>query len=256
MIKAKILGIVLFSLLLAACMPFQGMVKPNVAAQNEIVVTAELKAMLAANPRPKIVIRVPSPPTNVTEADRFNTYINIIEKTFMQHGFIVRDRALLETLMRSGNINYQGIQKTIDTDLIIDILSLEFNSPNPQKAFFNQKTKRFEMFATTANYVDCPKARLECRVTIVDKGQLGGLFTLFASRCDMEDLIFLVQPSRALMMWPNNPNSAWLPALSAPIESEELRRIYTQYLTTQLMNQLVAQLFEALGMEGGAGEGC
>ena len=131
MTKAKTIGIVLSGLLLATCMPFQGTVKPNVATKNEIVITPELKAILAVNPRPKIVIRVPNPPTNVTEADRFNTYINIIEKTFLQQGFVVRDRALLENLMQSGNIDYQGIQKTIDTDLIIDILSLEFNIPNP-----------------------------------------------------------------------------------------------------------------------------
>ena len=86
-------------------------------------------------------------------------------------------------------------------------------------------------------------------MTIIAKGQLGGLFTFFASRCDQEDIIFLVQKSRAQMMWPNTLNPAWLPALSVPIESEELRRIYTQNLATQLINQLVERLAEALGLE-------
>ncbi len=243
----KAFAVVSAGLLLVSCMPFQGTVKPNVAAQNETVITPELRALLAANPRPKVVIRVSDPKMNVTQAEAFNTYINLIEKTFLQGGFVVRDRALLENLMRAGNVDYQSIRRTIDTDLIIDILSLEFNIPNRIGTFYNITTKREEQFATPANFIDCAKARLECRITIVDKGQLGGLFTFYASRCDQENLVFLVQPSRAMMMWPNNAQPAWFPDLDAGIQSDELRRSYTQFLTQQLMSQLMARLQEAVG---------
>jgi len=244
--RVKMIGLVLSGLVLASCMPYQGIVKTNVAADNEIVVTPELRALLAANPRPKIVIRVPSPPSNVTEAEKFNSYINLIEKTFLQKGFVVRDRALLENLMKAGNADYQSIQRTIDTDLIIDILALEFNIPNRVNSFYNITLKRNEKFATSLNYVNCAKARLECRITIVEKGQLGGLFTLYASRCDNEDLVFQIMPARNSMLWPQNTNPAWFPDLAVLIESDDFKRAYTQFLTVALANQLVGKVQEAI----------
>jgi hypothetical protein len=247
MSAVKTFAAVISGLIFVSCTPFQGTVKPNVASRNEIVITPELRSLLAANPRPKVVIRVPNPPNNVTEAEKFNSYINLIEKTFLQGGFVVRDRALLENLMRAGSTDYRSIQRTIDTDIIVDILSLEFNISNPVDTFFNITTQRQEQFATTANFIDCPKAKLECRLTIVDKGQLGGLFTFYASRCDREDLIFLVRQDRAAMMWGRSAAPTWFPDLSAPFNSDDLARIYTEYLTRMLMDQLMARLQETFG---------
>jgi len=141
--RTKFAALILAVALASACASLQvGTIKPNVAATNEIVMTPELKGLLASNPKPKIVIRIPNPPANVTEADRFNSYINVIEKTFVQKGFTVRDRALLENLMRSGNPDYKSIKEKTDTDLIIDILALNFDKTVAVRTFFNKTTQK------------------------------------------------------------------------------------------------------------------
>jgi hypothetical protein len=237
--KIAIVGLLLVAAWTTGCMPtFVGQVKSNVSAGNEIVLTPELKTLLVETPKPKIVIRVQNPPANVTEAEKFNSYINQIEKVFIQNGYIVRDRALLENLMRSGNLDYKSIKDKIDTDLIIDILGLEFDIPNPVKTFFNETTQKEEPFATPLNFVDCLKAKLECRLTIVDKGQLGGLMTIFASRCDSENLQIIVNGYRQQMAWKSDFAGIMYPALNAPFSSEEIKKAYTGLLTNFLIGQL------------------
>lgn len=238
----KIAGLALFILFLVSCMPYEGKVKTYVAGESEIIITPELQALLAAIPRPKIVIRVPNPPSNVTEAEKFNTYLNLIEKTFLQKGFVVRDRALLENLMRTGNVDYQSIQRTIDTDIIIDILSLEFDIPNRVNSYFNETLKQSEKFVSPLNFINCPKARLECRLTIVEKGQLGGLCTLYSSPCDHREFLFILQPGRNLMRWPEN--TEWFPDLGV-VMSDESKRDITVQLTVLLANQLATKIQEA-----------
>jgi hypothetical protein len=240
----KIAIVVLLTAILSSCAGFYiGNVKPNVEANNEIVITPELKALLQAIPKPKIVIRVSNPPTSVTEAEKFNSYINEIEKVFLQKGYTVRDRALLENLMRGGNIDYKGIKDKIDTDLIIDILALNFDKSIQARTFFNKTTQKEEPFATELTYVECGIATLECRLTIVDRGQLGGLFTLRTSPCDLrgEDLRFSVDGFRQNLAWAGREASGMFPVLRAPIESEEQKRLYTQYLTNRLIALLSSQ---------------
>jgi tetratricopeptide (TPR) repeat protein len=218
----------------------RGIVKPDSEAKNEVVVTNELRALLAEKPRPKLVIRVSNPPGNVTEAEKFNTYINQIEKELMQSGFIVRDRALLENLLRSGNADYQTIGEKIDTDIILDILSLQFEEPNRFTSYMNVETRQKEHFRFPDNYVDCPAAKLECRLTIVNKGQLGGMFTFSISRCDIQDLQFLVSVPQGLMRWAENPGQQWFRSLLAPIDTEAMRTYFVKYLAQKLMAQLLA----------------
>lgn len=242
---AKIAGVFLLTAILTSCAgSYLGTVKPNVAAGNEIVFTTELKTLLQDIPKPKIVIRVPNPSANVTEAEKFNAYINVIEKVFVQNGYTVRDRALLENLLRAGHTDYKGIKDKIDTDLIIDILALQFDIPHKVGKFLNKKTQKEESFATELNYVDCVMANLECRLTIVDRGQLGGLFTLRTSRCDNEDLEFYVDGFRQNMAWVGQEAAGMFPDLSVPIEGDELKRAYTQVLTVQLIKLLSSQLQE------------
>jgi hypothetical protein len=239
---AKIAVVVLLTAILSSCTRFYlGNVKPNLAASNEIVFTPELKTLLRAIPKPKIVIRVTNPPTNVTEADRFNSYINEIEKVFVKIGYTVRDRALLENLMRSGNLDYKGIKDKIDTDLIIDILALNFDNSTVSRSFFNKTTQKEESFATELTYVECGIATLECRVTIVDRGQLGGLFTLRISRFDMQAPDFYVDGFRQNMAWVGQEAAGMFPVLRAPIESEEQKRLFTQALATRLIDLLSSQ---------------
>jgi len=239
--NAKLTALVLAMTAMFACMmPLpKAIIKPDSQSRNEVILTNELKALLVDTPRPKLVIRVSNPPGNVTEAEKFNAYINLVEKALLTNGFTVRDRALLENLMRSGNADYRTIGEKIDTDLIIDILSLQFDVPNHFTTYLNETTGQKETFRFPDNGVDCPLARLECRVTIVTKGQLGGMFTFYASRCDVQDLEFVVNNGNGTMNWVGNPPNEMFRSLAAPIDTEEIKTFFVNYLAGNLMNQLL-----------------
>ncbi|MBN2347018.1 MAG: hypothetical protein JXO51_11580 [Candidatus Aminicenantes bacterium] len=236
------LGLLSLVLLFTACAkPFVGKIKTNVAAENDIQFTPELRQLLQNIPKPKIVIRVANPSTNVTEADRFNTYMNEIEKMFVKSGYTVRDRALLENLMRSGNTDYRSIKDKIDTDLIIDILSLNFDGVNKARSFFNTKTRQRETFLTDKTYLECALITLDCRVTIVNRGQLGGMFTLRTSPCDMVVQQIVINATRELMAWPGRETRGMYPVLRYLVNAEPERRYFTQILAKQLINLLSSQ---------------
>ena len=236
--NAKTAFILLAAAVAASCMSFQvGTIRTNVAASSEIVLAPELRALIAEIPKPKIVIRVPNPPANVTEADRFNSYINVIEKEFVQQGYTVRDRALLQTLV-AGNSDYKAIKERIDTDLIIDVLALHFDGTVAVHKFFNKTTGAEESFATEATYIECPVAILECRVTIVDRGQLGGLFTLKASPADSQDYSFIIDGFRQNMAWQGQQTAGMFPVLRIVIETEDIRLQMTRALTQRLIGLL------------------
>jgi hypothetical protein len=149
-----------------------------------------------------------------------------------------RDRALLENLLRFGSDDFETIGKKIDTDIIIDILSLQFDIPNKIYKFFNITSNQEEQFLYDENYVDCPLAKLECRVTIVEKGQLGGAFTFCISRCDLEHLEFYVSASKSYLVWTNEGTSPIYPSLIAPIENENTKEFIIRYFANTLINQL------------------
>ncbi|MBU4352842.1 MAG: hypothetical protein KJ939_07240 [Nanoarchaeota archaeon] len=238
----KIAAAVLLTAVLSSCnTQYLGNIKTTVGASDEIVSTPELKNMLQVIPKPKIVIRVTNPPNAVTEADRFNVYINEIEKVFVQKGYTVRDRALLENLMRSGNIDYKGIKDKIDTDLIIDILALNFDNTTVFHTFFNKTTQKEESFATALTYVECGVATLECRVTIVNQGQLGGVFTLRISPFDMSPADFYVDGFRQKMAWVGQEAAGMFPVLRFLITTEEAKRLLTQILAQRLIDFLSSQ---------------
>jgi hypothetical protein len=222
----------------ASCMaPQVGTIRTNVAGTSEIVQAPELKAFILQNPHPKIVLRVPNPPSNVTEADRFNAYINVIEKEFLVQGYTVRDRALLQTLV-GGNADYKAIKERIDTDLIIDILALRFDGTVAVRQFRNKTTGAEESFATDQNYVECPVATLECRVTVVDKGLLGGLFTLKAAPSDFGEYTILVDGFRQNMAWSGKAPSQMFPMLRIVIDSEDSKLSLTRALAQRLIGLL------------------
>ena len=235
---AKTAALLLAATAAMSCMSFNlGTVKPNIALGSEIVSTPELKAMLQEIPKPKIVIRVPNPPANVTEADRFNSYINVIEKTFVQAGYTVRDRALLQNVMGGGNVDYKSLKEKIDTDLIIDILGLQFDGSTAVHTFFNKTTQKEEPFATPQTYVECGFASLECRVTIVDRGQLGGMFTLRTSPADAQELDFYIDGFRQNMAWVGQESAGLFPVLRIVI-GEEQKLQFTQVLARRLIDLL------------------
>ncbi len=222
----------------------QGMIRYDAGKKNDVLVTSELRALLEKNPRPKLVIRVSNPPANVTEAEKFNSYVNSFERVLIENGFTVRDRALLENLMRSGNTDYQTIREKIDTDLIIDILALEFDIANPLKTYLDYKSGREEYFRYEHNHVDCRLAVLACRLTIVSKGQLGGMFTLYESHCDGLDLGILINGQ--YLRWSAAKNPQYYESLVQPIRNKDIPLMLTR-LSLALINILLKDFNDRIG---------
>lgn len=191
--------LLLASAILMSCFSMrQGIVNVDHYSKDEVVLTDELKTLLRDTVKPKVVFRTPNVPSNVTETEKYNTCVNGFEKALIRKGFTVRDRALLENLLRSGNTDYLAIRDKIDTDIIIEILSLEFNLSNYVKEYTDKLTGAVKSFQSPLNHVDCQMAKLQARVTIVSKGQLGGMLALYTTCCQEQEI--LIQGN--LLRWP------------------------------------------------------
>jgi len=74
-------------------------------------------------------------------------------------------------------------------------------------------------------------------VTIVDRGQLGGLFTLRTSPADLNEYQFYVDGFRQKMAWFDQVSSGMFPVLSLTIAQENTRLDLTQVLTGRLIEE-------------------
>ncbi|MDR1348714.1 MAG: hypothetical protein LBJ63_09895 [Prevotellaceae bacterium] len=109
----------------AAAIAVKGKVSA-VSHGNEIVVNPELREFLRKNPNPRVVLRVPSTTSNVTVAEsernsEYNSLYGRIEKELMKEGYTIRDRNLLSS---GQNLSYRDIGEKIETDIIIEIVSI------------------------------------------------------------------------------------------------------------------------------------
>ncbi len=186
--KTLVLMVTSLSLVLSACGPtnYQAIVKPE-KKEDDIVISPELKDFLRNKPNPVVVLRVPYTTTKVTEAEQktlttYNNAYNQIEKNLMKAGFTVRDRGLLNNLLSTGQADYSEIGKKIQTDLILEIQSVDFEIENMSDHVIDKNTgKTLEL--TDSCFVNPVYAKLECKIVIVDRGQTGAVLTLYDQTC-------------------------------------------------------------------------
>jgi len=94
-------------------------------------VSPQLREMVKKGTTPKVVLRVPNTVSSIVQSDtarntNYDALYGRVERRLVSEGFVVRDRALLQSLMSSGMSDYAAIGKRIDTDLIIEISKLSF----------------------------------------------------------------------------------------------------------------------------------
>lgn len=161
------------------------------APADEIDVHSSLKQLVRENAALKVVLRVPSVTVNVTQSQNstsLNGAYDQIEKALFRAGFVVRDRALLSSLIdKEGITSYQEIQKRVDTDLIIDVSSLAFNDaqnmlisrsypgPDGQPASFGSDFP-YSMSEAVAT--------VEAKFIVVNSGEVAGIVTLHVPLCE------------------------------------------------------------------------
>jgi len=165
--------------------PHAATIKTSVK-KNDITITSDMKQFSRENKNPSVVLRVPYSTSSVSEAEqkklsKYNDIYNQIEKNLLKAGFTVRDRGLLNNLLSTGQSNYAEIGKKIETDIIIEILSIDFEINNyVHKATLKKTNKEI---AVEGNKLNPKIAKIECKLTIVDKGLTGGILTLYYTSC-------------------------------------------------------------------------
>lgn len=150
---------------------------------DELIKSIELKEFIKTHKRPKVVLRVPHLSNDVTENENTNVIYNQIEKVFVANDFVVRDRALLNRLLQNDedDLDYQKIGDQIDTELIIEIVSIDFKYKEKYAVYYLDNSTN-EQKACGVKY---DIARLECKIIIVEKGQFGGNFTLYTNSLEL-----------------------------------------------------------------------
>ena len=179
---------------------------------DEIDVHPSLKQLVHEQSSLKVVLRVPNVTVNVTQSTAnagTNTSLNgaydEIEKALFKAGFVVRDRALLSSLIdKEGITSYQEIQKRVDTDLIIDISSLEFNDIQSMVVTRTYPGPDGAPVAFTPDYqfnMAQAVATVEAKLIIVHSGEVAGIVTLRVPVCGQVNCPF------DAIMDPSNGNS-------------------------------------------------
>lgn len=158
---------------------------------DEIIISKELNAFLNSNTKPTVVIRVPVSTTNVTTKERegrLTEVYNEMEKALVKAGFTVRDRGLLNNLLAnsstSSQADYEEIGKKIQTDLIIEMIDIDFDRETYEDVDSGFSVRKNRMITLD------PKARIhlwrgkmQAKIIIVSKGQNGGYLTFNYTPC-------------------------------------------------------------------------
>ncbi len=150
-------------------------------AHNDFVLKDSWKDFLSKNPAPKVVLRVPDSPKDITQSEMmsYNSLYSYIEKGLLEANFTVRDRSLLkEVLSRAGGeLNYADIRKKIDTDFIVEIVSVKLGAWM-LGTVSSQSADAPNGARTLQPQHDVFGAILEGRVIMVSTGDVVGMFTI------------------------------------------------------------------------------
>ncbi len=192
--KTKLAGFIIsitISFLFTSCGSYTtltGNVKYDASKKNEIVKSSELRTYLAEKDKIKFVLREPTAFESMSEETKakYDNFFAEVEKDLILNGHIVKDRVLLTNLIEKGGMSISEMGKMIDTDIIIEIIDVEYNIPNKVANFRIKETGQTSNFNNwnTLDFVDCQLSKLECRITLVEVGNVGGIFKFYVSGCD------------------------------------------------------------------------
>lgn len=182
------LAIILFISSCGTYKTFTGNIKYDASKQNEVTKSGELNNYLESKEKLKFVLRSPQGYNGYSEAEqiKWNDLFGQVEKELIKKGFVVKDRVLLDLLLEKGNKDIIDVGKAIDTDIVIEIIDVEFDIPNHVKDFEIKEKGISTNFSIWSDleYIDCRLSKLECRITMVDVGNVGGIFKFYVSGCD------------------------------------------------------------------------
>jgi hypothetical protein len=189
--KTLLLITIITSLLVSSCGSYKiytGTVIYDSAKQNEIVKSDELGKYLSSKAKIKFVLRTPPNFSSMPEEEqrKMNLIFAQIEKDLILRGHIVKDQTLLDKLLNNHSYSLSEIADIIDTDIVLEVLDVQFDITNHIKNFKIKESGINTTFDNwkNINYVDCRISMMECRITLVDEGNIGGIFKFYISGCD------------------------------------------------------------------------
>lgn len=141
-----------------------------------------LASYMRSAPSPTIVLRVPAPQAQLVQEQRqqgdaaLNQLYNLIEKELVKANFAVRDRGLLDAIVRSGqNLDYPLILERTRAELILEILAIQ------TKDFSNSRYARADKKGDGTHPVSAFPIQgwqFDCKITLVSTGEIGGIYTI------------------------------------------------------------------------------
>lgn len=183
-------------------------------------VNPQLRDLLKQGTTPKVVLRVPNIASSIVQSDtsknsNYDALYGRIEKRLVSEGFIVRDRALLQSLMSSGMSDYASIGKRIDTDLIIEISKISFNESFQRASQFLDTNKQAVSF--DGRYLTNSVAVIDVRVIQVKTGNVAAIITLKTGARELGEHAEYFKVNRGLTFLGNrafgNPATGDLPGV-------------------------------------------
>lgn len=167
---------------------YSGSVQYDASKYNSILKSSELNAYLSTRDTLRFVLRTPAgfDELEPEEQLQWNTISSQVEKELIRKGHIIKDRTLLETLLKNKVLAGNAYSSAIETDIIIELMNVEFDIPNPTYEFSINEKRILSNFNDwkDLDFIDCRMALMECRITLVDRGNIGGLFRFYVSGCD------------------------------------------------------------------------
>lgn len=165
----------------AGCAAMHVVVDPRLPTPD-LVTRPALADYIRATPSPTIVLRVPTPQGQVAQEQRqqgsetLDQIYNLLEKELVKANFAVRDRGLLDAIVRSGqNLDYPLILARTNAQLILEIVSIkphDFDTPEYAHADTQKRG------ALTTGTFPIQGWRFDCKVTLVSTGEIGGIYTI------------------------------------------------------------------------------
>jgi len=106
-----------------------------------------------------------------------DTIYNVIEQEFIKHGFVVRDRQMLRTLLEKteATLGYEELGRRLQADIIIEITGIDLKD-YWQSKYTDDKGVTHTFDRSTTNKFNTPYRTLAGKFVITGEGAIGGFF--------------------------------------------------------------------------------
>lgn len=187
--RMTFLPIISLLLLLSGCSPYVYVINfPTV--KDEKFTKPNLRELIREKRPLNIVLRVPNSTDNATSNSIYmnneNLLYNSIEKQLVEEGFNIRDRGLINEMLKNSRANdYNNITALTDVDIILDVVDINkavLYSTNKVTPTVKWTGKVKPTKTGNANYY-ARGAAVKYKLVLVKNNEVAGLYTFYYKPC-------------------------------------------------------------------------